>query len=93
MSNIEAIKPDDFTRVRNCLNGNPRYVLHYLSLVETYTTNAYNEALFIARKQGGKPYRGKDFGGGFVFTTCNLNVLCIRLNSILGVQQSIKQYN
>jgi hypothetical protein len=32
----------------------------------------YNEAVFKARKIGGKKYRGKDFGGGIVFQSYNI---------------------
>ena len=55
-------------RVNNDTNGNPRYVIHYLDL-----HNDYNEALKISRKFGGKVYRGKDFGGGIVFQSYNLD--------------------
>lgn len=54
-------------RVNNDVNGNPRYVIHYLDL-----HNDYNEALKISRKFGGKVYRGKDFGGGIVFQSYSL---------------------
>ena len=54
-------------RVNNDVNGNPRYVIHYLDLHDDY-----NEALKISRKFGGKVYRGKDFGGGIVFQSYSL---------------------
>lgn len=61
------ISVNDFTRVNNCVNGNPRYVLHFLALAGTY-----NHALNLAYECGGKAYNGKDFGGGIVFSTYSL---------------------
>ena len=55
-------------RIENDVNGNPRYVIHFLDLSENY-----NESLFKARKIGGKKYRAKWFGGGIVFSSYNLN--------------------
>ena len=54
--------------VNNDVNGNPRFVIHYLDLHDDY-----DEALKIGRKFGGKKYRGKDFGGGIVFQSYSLN--------------------
>ena len=54
----------DVYRVNNCRNGNPRYVIHYLELGDTYET-----ALAKARGLGGKAYRAKWFGGGIVFSS------------------------
>ena len=57
-------KTFDVYRVNNCVNGNPRYVIHYLELGDTYET-----ALAKARALGGKAYRAKWFGGGIVFSS------------------------
>ena len=54
-------------RVKNDVNGNPRYVMHYLDL-----DNDYNKALAKSRSFGGKAYRGSDFGGGIVFQSYSL---------------------
>ena len=52
-------------RVNNDINGNPRYVISWLSVPGA---ESYEEAIKIAKdKIGGKRYRGKDFGGGIVF--------------------------
>lgn len=53
---------NDLTRINNDVNGNPRYVVHYLAL-----SNDYNEAVSISRGYGGKKYRAKSYGGGIVF--------------------------
>ena len=55
------------TRIDNCVNGNPRYVIHFLSIADNYI-----DAINIARQIGGKKYRAKWFGGGIVFSSYNV---------------------
>lgn len=51
-------------RISNDVNGNPRYLIHYLNLgLEIY------ESTKQTRKAGFKIYRGKNFDGGFVFSS------------------------
>lgn len=90
------ITPEQFTRVNNDVNGNPRYTIHFLDLLtesEQYneTTNKlgldrvnylYSLALAKAKSIGGKKYHTKTYGGGIVFQTYNLNDLCNKLNSL-----------
>ncbi len=57
----------DWTRINNDINGNPRYVVHFLNIA-----NDYAEAVKIARKLGGKKYNTKSYGGGIVFQSYNL---------------------
>jgi hypothetical protein len=40
---------EKFTRVNNDVNGNPRYVFHFLELADNYET-----ALKLAKKIGGR---------------------------------------
>ena len=69
------ITENNLTRVNNDQYGNPRYVVHYLNLLsdaEIANGAGYAEALSKVKggnKFAGKAYRGKDFGGGIVFTT------------------------
>lgn len=58
---------NDFTRVNNDINGNPRYVFHFLELA-----NNYGEALKLAKKIGGKKFHNKQYGGGIVIQSYNL---------------------
>jgi len=51
-------------RVNNDINGNPRYVVHYLALADTYS-----EAVRKIHAIGGSKYRSKWYGGGLVFST------------------------
>ncbi|CAB4144190.1 hypothetical protein UFOVP455_25 [uncultured Caudovirales phage] len=72
----------EYKKIKHDINGNPRYVIHFrelLSLDEFNSfsgldkiTNAYNLALKKAKKLGGKAYHGKDFGGGIVFKSFNI---------------------
>ena len=61
-------------RINNCVNGNPRYVIHFLAF-----GNTYNEALSNSRKIGGTVYRAKWFGGGIIISSYNLQDDCNRL--------------
>jgi hypothetical protein len=65
-------------RINNDVNGNPRFVVHFhailndgecegLSILEKYEL-----AVKKARKVGGKMYRGRDFGGGIVFQSYDI---------------------
>lgn len=67
----------DWTRINNCVNGNPRYVVHFLSLLTAAECAdkgyaRYGQACERARKIGGRKYRAKSYGGGIVFTSYNL---------------------
>jgi hypothetical protein len=65
-------------RINNDVNGNPRFVVHFYDLLK----EGEGEGLTIlerfdlvvkkARKVGGKIYRGKDFGGGIVFQSYDI---------------------
>lgn len=61
------ITENNFTRINNDTNGNPRYVFHFLELADNYS-----EALKIAKKIGGKKFHNKQFGGGIVIQSYNL---------------------
>lgn len=64
----------DFVRVGADTNGNPRYVIAFYRLGFSASPTGYLDALALARPFGGKRYRGKDFGGGIVFTSYALRV-------------------
>ncbi len=71
------ITKDNFIRINNDVNGNPRYVFHFLELA-----NNYNEALFLAKKIGGKKFHNKQYGGGIVVQSYNLQDDCDRINEL-----------
>ena len=59
---------ENLTRVNNDINGNPRYVFHFLALADHY-----GEAVAVAKKLiGGKKYHTKSYGGGIVFQSYNV---------------------
>jgi hypothetical protein len=53
-----------YHRIDNDVNGNPRYVVHFYDLGV--------ELADYGRIAGLTKYRGKWFGGGYVFTSYNL---------------------
>ncbi len=57
-----------YWRINNDKNGNPRYVVHFISIAPTY-----EDALNKARLIGGKKYNAKWFGGGIVFQSYNVD--------------------
>lgn len=71
-----------YKKIKHNINGNPRYVIHFRELLtqnefDSFTgidkiNQAYNLAVKKAKKIGGKAYRGKDFGGGIVFQSFNI---------------------
>ena len=64
-----------YKRVNNDINGNPRFVFHFLAFLGTeegYILDRYKIALKKSRSLGGKAYKGKDFGGGIVLQSYNI---------------------
>jgi hypothetical protein len=59
-----------FTRINNDVNGNPRYVVHFLQLADTY-----ERALYLSRKLGGRKFHNKQYGGGIAFQSYNIKKL------------------
>jgi hypothetical protein len=70
---------ETFTRLNNDTNGNPRYVCHFLELINDNEcegmsiTNKYNFALQRAKSIGGRKFHNKQYGGGIVFQSYNLH--------------------
>lgn len=73
-----------FTRIKNDVNGNPRYVVHFLYLNTEDelnasgkdwipTTEKYAIACKRAKTIGGKKYHTKKYGGGIVFQSYSLD--------------------
>ena len=66
-----------WTRVNNDVNGNPRYVCHFLNLADTY-----ERAIFLSHKLGGRKFHNKQYGGGIVFQSYNIEDLTRRIVEI-----------
>jgi hypothetical protein len=74
-------KSSYFTRVNNDVNGNPRYVIHFLNFIndeeKKFLTwrNQYEYALKKAKILGGKKFHNKQYGGGIVFQSYDVGGL------------------
>ena len=81
---------NDFKRVNNDVYGNPRYVINFMELLtdeekdSLKVSEMYELAVKKARKIGGKRYRGKDFGGGIVFQSYNLEETANEIKELLN---------
>ena len=81
-----------FSRVRNDVNGNPRFVCHFLNLdihgIESGigVIDRYALAVKLANKIGGKKFSNKQYGGGIVFQSYSLGELVSAINRITGKQ-------
>ena len=67
----------EFTRINNDVNGNPRYVCHFLNIADDYNT-----AVKLANKIGGRKYHNKKYGGGIVFQSYNIDATAQKINEI-----------
>jgi hypothetical protein len=76
----------EFTKINNDINGNPRYVTHFLNIPiegENLTiSQKYDLAVKKANKIGGKRYHNKKFGGGIVFQSYNVSNLEKEINDL-----------
>lgn len=70
MTTATKLTKDDFKRILNDINGNPRYYLPIYLAEES-----------IARKLGAVKYRGRKYGAGWVFQTYSLRNVCDKLNA------------
>jgi len=52
-----------WTRVRNDVNGNGRFVTHWCG----YGFRSYEQAIKAANKIGGRKFHNRQYGGGIVF--------------------------
>lgn len=71
------MKEIELTRIDNDVNGNPRYVCHFLNIASTY-----EEAIKRAHTIGGRKYHTKRYGGGIVFQSYNTTHLKECINEI-----------
>lgn len=69
----------EFKRVNNDINGNPRYVCHFLSFIHSDENlsigTKYEIALKRSRQLGGRKFHNKQYGGGIVFQSYNIHEL------------------
>ncbi len=72
----------EFTRVNNDINGNPRYVCHFTNLLNDNENfglltidQKYTIALKRAKQLGGRKFHNKQYGGGIIFQSYNVQEL------------------
>ena len=70
----------NWTRVQSDINGNPRYVIHWLA----FGAKTYDAALNLARSIGGKKFHNKQYGGGIVFQSFNLPETEAAIDRVVG---------
>lgn len=85
---INGIEPSDFTRINNDTYGNPRYVIHFLQLLNDQERmipsidEKYRVALKKGKKLGGKKFSNKQYGGGIVFQSYDIYGLSEKLDKL-----------
>lgn len=97
------ITTDDFTKISNDVNGNPRYVCHFLRFIKdadkadlnaqrhphtSKLSKEYSLALSRAKTIGGRKFHNKQYGGGIVFQSYNLQDTCNRINELINQSKS-----
>lgn len=91
MRNVSTAAGVEFTRVNNDVNGNPRYVCHYTNFITLADTqkqgyemgNDYSIAIKKANKLGGRKFHNKQYGGGIVFQSYNIEDLARRIKELV----------
>ena len=87
---------EKFTRISNDVNGNPRYVVHFLELINDEErisipfNKKYQYAVKKANKIGGKKYDNKSYGGGIVFQSYNIEKTWNDIQRIKNTTPKIK---
>ena len=76
----------ELIRIDNDVNGNPRYVTHFLNVPIDGEGLSISEKYALACKKakaiGGKRYHTKKFGGGIVFQSYNTNDLINEIKNL-----------
>ena len=68
----------NWTRIKNDVNGNPRYVCHFLNFITSADADVpllqkYPLAARRANQIGGRKFHYKAYGGGIMFQSYNLD--------------------
>ena len=83
------ITKDDFTRINNDVNGNPRYVIHFLKCEpDSWKSEPlgfrYSNVCKLMNKIGGRKFHNKSYGGGIVFQSYSLDETIAHIERIKG---------
>jgi hypothetical protein len=87
----------EFTRINNDVNGNPRYVVHFLALNtrseldnrDLSVSDKYQIALKRAHKIGGRKFHNKQYGGGIVFQCYGADDIVPHIDRLLAEQATV----
>lgn len=87
----DFLRESDFTRINNDVNGNPRYVIHFLQCEpekwkENELSVRYKMVCKLMNKIGGRKFHNKRYGGGIVFQSYSLPEL---IESIERLKESV----
>jgi hypothetical protein len=94
--NYEQLDNIRLTRVNNDINGNPRYVVHFLEFLNNEENSflpfskKYEYALKKAKKIGGRKFHNKQYGGGIVFQSYNTDNLKEQIIDVMETTPKIK---
>lgn len=90
-------EPIEVVRIKNDTNGNPRYVIHFLAVFRHGGAKAskdqhctrpfdtgYDYAVLLVREAGFKRFHNKQFGGGLVFQSYNVQADLDNLENCLN---------
>jgi hypothetical protein len=94
---------NDFTKINHDVNGNPRYVIHFLHLNTQYEHDApmwdkdgrglmtigekYRRAVKRANRIGGRKFHNKSYGGGIVFQSYSIPELIRSIERVVQQDQ------
>ena len=91
----------DFTKIKHDVNGNPRYVIHFLHLNTEYEdsdaiwkeygmatiSRKYYLAVKRANRIGGRKYHNRSYGGGIVFQSYSIPALIRDIERVVSEDQ------
>lgn len=66
----------NWLRIKSDINGNPRYVVHFLECCPRSwhdLPDKYNRVVKLMNQVGGRKYNNKQYSGGIVFSFYNQN--------------------
>ena len=90
----------EWTRIKNDINGNPRYVCHFLNLLTDEELGRtgdewiplslkYAIATKRANQIGGRKYHCKAYGGGIVFQSHSIDELEAAIAKLTGRKDGV----
>lgn len=90
----------EWTRIKNDINGNPRYVCHFLNLLTDEelgrtgdewipVSQKYAIATKRANQIGGRKYHCKTYGGGIVFQSYSIDDLEAAIVKLTGRKDGV----